>query len=126
MGNQTATALQRAEELLAEMTLEEKAMQLSCVVPLALLGPDRPMRGQLDSLLASGIGHVAGVGLLGHKLPGEIARSVNAIQRYHGDAPEDPGHLPQRGAERSRRCRVHRLRDTDRAGSDLGPGARDG
>jgi beta-glucosidase len=82
MGNQTATALQRAEELLAEMTLEEKAMQLSCVVPLALLGPDGPMRGQLDSLLASGIGHVAGVGLLGHKLPGEIARSVNATQRY--------------------------------------------
>jgi hypothetical protein len=57
-------------------------MQLSCVVPLALLGTDGPMPGQMDSLLGRGIGHVAGIGLLGHKLPDEIARSVNAIQRY--------------------------------------------
>jgi beta-xylosidase len=76
------TAMQRADELLTQMTLDEKAMQLSSVVPLALLGPDGPMRDQLDSLLAHGIGHVAGIGLLGHKMPDEIARSVNAIQRY--------------------------------------------
>jgi beta-xylosidase len=74
--------MQRAEELLREMTVEEKAMQLSSVVPLALLGPDGPMPAQLDSLLGQGIGHIAGIGLLGHKLPHEIARSVNAIQRY--------------------------------------------
>jgi beta-xylosidase len=74
--------MQRAEELLREMTVEEKAMQLSSVVPLALLGPDGPMPAQLDSLLGQGIGHIAGIGLLGHKLPDEIARSVNAIQRY--------------------------------------------
>jgi beta-glucosidase-like glycosyl hydrolase len=74
--------MQRAEELLREMTVEEKAMQLSSVVPLALLGSDGPMPGQMDALLGQGIGHIAGIGLLGHKLPGEIARSVNAIQRY--------------------------------------------
>jgi hypothetical protein len=34
-------------------------MQLSCVVPLALLGPDRLMRGQLDTLVGHGIGHIA-------------------------------------------------------------------
>ena len=28
---------------------------------------------------AQGIGHVAGIGLLGHKQPDEIAKSVNAI-----------------------------------------------
>jgi beta-xylosidase len=77
-----ATPIQRADELLREMTLEEKAMQLSSVVPLALLGTDGPMTGQMDSLLGQGIGHVAGIGLLGHKLPDEIAKSVNAIQRY--------------------------------------------
>jgi beta-glucosidase len=77
-----ATPMWRADELLRQMTIEEKAMQLSCVVPLALLGPDGPMRGQLDALLRQGIGHVAGIGLLGHKMPDEIARSVNAIQRY--------------------------------------------
>ena len=31
------TPMQRADELLHQMTIEEKAMQLSCVVPLALL-----------------------------------------------------------------------------------------
>jgi hypothetical protein len=78
----TAAPLQRADELLREMTLEEKAMQLASVVPLALLGTDGPMRGQLEGLLGQGIGHIAGIGLLGHKLPDEIAKSVNAIQRY--------------------------------------------
>jgi beta-xylosidase len=82
MATATGTPLERADELLREMTIEEKAMQLSSVVPLALLGPDGPMRGQLDALLSQGIGHVAGIGLLGHKLPDEIAKSVNAVQRY--------------------------------------------
>jgi beta-xylosidase len=81
-GAATATPLQRADELLREMTIEEKAMQLSCVVPLALLGPDGPMRGQVERLLSNGIGHIAGIGLLGHKLPDEIAKSVNAVQHY--------------------------------------------
>src|SRR5215831_1903030 len=75
-------AMQGAEELLREMTIEEKAMQLSSVVPLALLGRDGPIRGQLDTLLGQGIGHIAGIGLLGHKMPKEIARSVNSFQRY--------------------------------------------
>jgi beta-xylosidase len=78
----SASAAQRADELLQEMTLEEKAMQLSSVVPLKLLGTDGPMPDQMDSLLGHGIGHVAGIGLLGHKLPDEIAKSVNAIQQY--------------------------------------------
>jgi beta-xylosidase len=85
MATTTATSadpMHRADELLRQMTLEEKAMQLSCVVPLALLGTDGPMSAQMDGLLGHGIGHVAGIGLLGHKLPEEIAKSVNAIQRY--------------------------------------------
>jgi hypothetical protein len=44
----TATAMQRADKLLRQMTLEEKAMQLSSVVPLALLGTGGPIRGQLE------------------------------------------------------------------------------
>jgi beta-glucosidase-like glycosyl hydrolase len=76
------TPMQRAEELLRQMTIEEKAMQLSCVIPIALIGPDGPMRGQLDSLIGQGIGHVAGVGLLGNKSPETVAKTVNAIQRY--------------------------------------------
>jgi hypothetical protein len=74
-------AIERADELLREMTLEEKAMQVSCVTSLALYGIDGPLRGQLDSLLSQGIGHVAGIGMLGHKMPNEIATSVNARSR---------------------------------------------
>ena len=55
----SADPMQRADELLREMTIEEKAMQLSSVVPLSLIGPDGPMRGQLDALLGRGIGHIA-------------------------------------------------------------------
>ena len=78
----TTQDLQRADDLLRQMTIEEKAMQLSCVVPLALLATDRLMRGQADKLIKQGIGHVAGIGLLGHKSPETVARSVNALQRY--------------------------------------------
>jgi beta-glucosidase len=75
-------AMDRADALLRQMTLEEKAMQLSCTVPLELIGPDGPIRAQLDKVLGQGIGHVAGMGLLGHKSPETVAKSVNAIQRY--------------------------------------------
>jgi beta-glucosidase len=74
--------MQRIDELLRTMTIEEKAMQLSSVVPLALLGRDGPIRSQLDTLLRHGIGHIAGLGLIGHKSPEMIAQSVTAIQRY--------------------------------------------
>jgi beta-glucosidase len=78
----STVAMQRADELLRKMTLEEKAMQLSCVVPLALLDRGGLMRGQADTLIKQGIGHVAAIGAFGHKAPETIAKSVNAIQRY--------------------------------------------
>jgi beta-xylosidase len=39
-------------------------------------------RSQLDALLKNGIGHVSALGTIGHKTPEQIAKSVNAIQRY--------------------------------------------
>jgi beta-glucosidase len=60
-----------------QMTLEEKAMQLSCVVPIAVLGRDGLMRNQADTLLKHGIGHIAGPGLIGHKTPEPLAKSVS-------------------------------------------------
>ena len=56
-----ANPIQRAEELLRKMTIEEKAMQLSAVYPM---------------------GHVYGLGMMGHMTPETIAKTVNAIQRY--------------------------------------------
>jgi beta-xylosidase len=78
----SATPMQRAEELLRQMTIEEKAMQLSGIYPMGLLGADGPIKSQLDAQVGHGIGHICGLGLLGHKTPEGIAKTVNAIQRY--------------------------------------------
>src|SRR5689334_11865477 len=76
------TPMQRAEDLLHKMTIEEKAMQLSCIYPMSLIGTEGLIRSQLDTQLGQGIGHIAGLGTFGHKTPETIARTVNAIQRY--------------------------------------------
>jgi beta-glucosidase len=74
--------MQRADDLLRTMTIEEKVMQLSALYPMALLGPDGPIKSQLDAPLKQGIGHVSGLGMMGNKPPETIAKTVNAIQRY--------------------------------------------
>jgi hypothetical protein len=69
--------MQRADELLHQMTLEEKAMQLSSVFPLALFDIQGPNPRQLEALLKNGIGHVSALGLIGYKTPETLAKSVN-------------------------------------------------
>src|SRR5262249_56048964 len=49
---------------------------------LGRVGGGGVVRGEADTLIKQGIGHVAGIGLLGHKSPETIAKSVNAVQRY--------------------------------------------
>ena len=70
----------RVDDLLRQMTIEEKAMQVSSVFPLALFDTHGTNRSQLDALLKNGIGHVSALGLIGHKTPEELAAAVNAIQ----------------------------------------------
>lgn len=76
------TPMQRADELMRQMTVEEKVMQLSAVFPLILLSAEGPIKSQLDAHLKHGIGHVSALGLIGHKTPESLAKSVNDIQRY--------------------------------------------
>src|SRR6185503_20198023 len=78
----SSSPIQRAEDLLGKMTIEDKAMQLSCIYPTGLLGTEGPIRSQLDFQLGKGIGYIAGLGTFGHKTPEKIARTINAIQRY--------------------------------------------
>ncbi len=78
----TADPMARAQDLLRQMTVDEKAMQLSSVFPLALFTPEGADRDRLDALVGSGIGHVCAPGLIGHKPPAALAKAVNAIQRY--------------------------------------------
>ena len=77
-----ASPEQRADALLAQMTIDEKAMQLSATIPIPLLGVDGLIESQATKLLGSGIGHVSAIGLFGHKTPGTVARTVNSIQRF--------------------------------------------
>ncbi|WP_292826707.1 glycoside hydrolase family 3 N-terminal domain-containing protein [Microbacterium sp.] len=77
-----ATPLQRADALLQQMTIDEKAMQLSATMPIALLGLDGIIESQAEKLLGNGIGHISALGMFGHKSPETTARSVNSIQKY--------------------------------------------
>jgi beta-glucosidase-like glycosyl hydrolase len=75
-------AMQRANKLLSQMTVEEKAMQLSAMYPLALIGTDGLIRDQLDAHLKHGIGQISALAAFGHKPPETVAKTANAIQRY--------------------------------------------
>lgn len=74
------SAEERASELLGRMTLEEKAAQLVGLLPHTLGAPDLDP-GQLEAQLASGIGHICGVGTVGTD-PVGVARMTNGIQRF--------------------------------------------
>jgi hypothetical protein len=115
------TPMDRAEELVRQMTIDEKVMHLSAVYPMGPLGQDGPIHSQLDAQLVSALG------MIGHKTPETIAKSVNAIQRYlvTGTRAWGSGDLPQRGAER-RGASFHGLSHVDRAGRDMGSRSRGG
>ena len=116
-------AMRRADALLRQMTIEEKAMQLSSIFPVGLFGPDGPIQSQLDAELKYGIGHVAALGLIGHKTPEHVAKSVNAVQRYliTQTRLKIPRDLPQRGDERRGGASLHAVPHVDRARGDVGP-----
>ncbi len=81
-GLTATTPLQRADELLGQMTLDEKVMQLSAIMPIGLIGPDGPIEPMLVGQLAGGIGQISAFGMMGFKTPAKTAASVNAIQRF--------------------------------------------
>ena len=74
--------MRRADDLLRKMTIEEKAMQVSCASLLALFDTGGLMRAQADALLKHGIGHIAGIGMQWRKPPEMVAKAVSAIQCY--------------------------------------------
>ncbi|WP_007513267.1 beta-glucosidase family protein [Pseudofrankia saprophytica] len=72
----------RATELLRAMTVEEKAQQVTATMPTGLLGVDGLRQDEAERALGLGIGHVAALGMLGHKTPDRVAKAVNEIQRF--------------------------------------------
>jgi beta-glucosidase len=79
--------MERADELLRQMSVEEKAMQLSAMYPLALIGTDGLIRDQLDAHLKHGIGQISALAAFGHKPPETVAKTANAIQPIWSPKP---------------------------------------
>jgi beta-xylosidase len=75
------TPVERADELLARMTLAEKARQVSAVMISELLGGGGLSEAALADRLALGIGHVSGVAIIARSAR-SLASSVNVIQRF--------------------------------------------
>ncbi len=72
----------RADDLLQTMTIEEKAQQVTGMLPVGLLGRDGLIQSQAERRLRDGIGHIGMLGMVGHKTPDRLARIVNEIQRF--------------------------------------------
>ncbi|MBL7496351.1 glycoside hydrolase family 3 C-terminal domain-containing protein [Frankia sp. CNm7] len=78
----TSSPEARATELLRMMTVEEKSRQVTGVPPAGLLGVDGLLPDAAQRILGLGVGHVTGLGMLGHKAPDQVAKTVNEIQRF--------------------------------------------
>ncbi|MCL2594938.1 MAG: glycoside hydrolase family 3 protein, partial [Promicromonosporaceae bacterium] len=75
------TPTERASELLARMTLEEKAQQVSAVMPNILIGAGGYDETLMAKHLGHGIGHISNVAMVGSS-PQGIAQTCIAIQRF--------------------------------------------
>ncbi|QNG38803.1 beta-glucosidase [Geodermatophilaceae bacterium NBWT11] len=76
------SAHERAQALLEEMTVEEKAQQLTCIMPPSVLGPDGLRADTVEQVLGHGIGQVAPLTSTGGTTPQRIADEINLIQRH--------------------------------------------
>ncbi len=73
---------QRAMFLLGEMTIEEKAQQLTCIQPQSVLDATGLKAESLGPVLGNGIGQVAPLTSTGGTTPQRIADEINLIQRH--------------------------------------------
>ncbi|MGN9847199.1 glycoside hydrolase family 3 N-terminal domain-containing protein [Nonomuraea sp. H19] len=72
--------LERADELLAQMTLAEKVGQVTSIFPHSLMGINGLDTAAAERHLANGIGHIASTATGSD--PQQITGTVNEIQRY--------------------------------------------
>ncbi len=76
------TPLQRADALLQQMTLDEKALQLSATMPIGLLGVDGLIESQATKVLGNGIGQVSAHRAVRPQVARHDAHAVNRVQRF--------------------------------------------
>lgn len=70
----TSDSMQRAEKLLWRMTIEEKAFQLTAVMPMGLMGSNGPIVSELERQIGHGIGQISAAGQFGGSSPAHLAR----------------------------------------------------
>jgi len=81
--NSSLNPRERAQLLLSEMTIDEKAQQLTCIMPQAVLAPEgSALLGTVEAVLGNGIGQVSPLTSTGGTDPQRIAEEVNLVQRY--------------------------------------------
>jgi beta-glucosidase len=81
MSHPQLSPVERANELLARMTLAEKASQVSAVMVSELLSAGGLSEAAMAERLSLGVGHVSAVAMIARS-PESLARSVNAIQHF--------------------------------------------
>jgi beta-glucosidase-like glycosyl hydrolase len=80
--NRDLPVVERVDDLLARMTLEEKVAQLTGIMPLRILGPDGLDRARLAEHLGDGIGQLSMVAMLAPDDPGPLVSIGNEVQRF--------------------------------------------
>ena len=73
---------QRIEQLIAEMTLEEKAAQLTSLSIVQLMENGKPSSAKMEEHLQYGIGQITRIAGAAELPPSETARLANAVQRF--------------------------------------------
>lgn len=73
---------QRVEDLLNQMTLEEKVAQLCGIMPMAFWGLGGINEARMHEFLRHGIGQISGIGIMGGLQIKQIAEGINQVQRY--------------------------------------------
>lgn len=72
----------RVEELLSQMTLQEKVAQLGSIMPMLLYGKDGIDPKKLETFVGDGIGQISRIAMFGSKQIVGIAESANRIQKF--------------------------------------------
>jgi len=72
----------RVEDLLSQMTLEEKVAQLCCVLPHMLIGSKIPDPRRMNKYLANGLGRITQFSMMFINDPEQIAKFANSVQKY--------------------------------------------
>ena len=80
--NPAAAPEERAEDLLSQMTLEEKIAQMGSTFAAPLLENGKFARGQAEKVLKNGIGQISAPAMSSRLAPRELCELMNDIQRY--------------------------------------------